>query len=100
MPEAVEPPRFGVVLRGQRIANGLTQEEVAAATGLSVRAISNLERGCALTPQSRSLHALLSTVPADEQQRCALHEAARHMRAQRVRTRAQPASSTGPGELR
>jgi tetratricopeptide (TPR) repeat protein/transcriptional regulator with XRE-family HTH domain len=36
---------FGLLLRQRRRQAGLTQEELAARSGLSVRAISNLERG-------------------------------------------------------
>ena len=40
-----EPGAFGALLRSLRIAAGLTQEELAEASGLSVRAVSDLERG-------------------------------------------------------
>jgi tetratricopeptide (TPR) repeat protein/transcriptional regulator with XRE-family HTH domain len=48
----VEVPRLW--LRNQRWAAGLTQEELAARSGLGVRTISDLERG-ARTPYARSL---------------------------------------------
>jgi tetratricopeptide (TPR) repeat protein/transcriptional regulator with XRE-family HTH domain len=41
----MSPSAFGSLLRQQRRAAGLTQEELAALSGLSVRAISDLERG-------------------------------------------------------
>ena len=36
---------FGDLLRGYRLAAGLTQEELAAQAGLSARGLSDLERG-------------------------------------------------------
>jgi tetratricopeptide (TPR) repeat protein/transcriptional regulator with XRE-family HTH domain len=45
-----EPPvTFGAFLRELRVTAGLTQEELAAAAGLSARSVSDLERGVALT---------------------------------------------------
>ena len=41
------PNRFGSALRDERRAAGLTQEELAECAGLSVRAVSDLERGIA-----------------------------------------------------
>lgn len=43
-PRAAQSP-FGAMLRKYRVAAGLTQEELAERSGLSARAISNLERG-------------------------------------------------------
>src|SRR5690349_19109653 len=45
----VPPGTFGALLRDQRQAAGLTQEELAVAAGLSVRSVSDLERGVAQT---------------------------------------------------
>ena len=38
-------PAFGELLRQHRLAAGLTQEELAERARISVRAISDLERG-------------------------------------------------------
>ena len=46
---------FGDRLRRDREAAGLTQEELAEKTGLSVRAISNIERGRTAAPRPSSL---------------------------------------------
>ncbi len=46
------------MLRGHRLAAGLTQEELAERSGLSVRAISNIERGRTTGPYSRSVRML------------------------------------------
>ena len=39
------PPRFGVLLRDDRLAAGMTQEALAERAGLSVHGIQKLERG-------------------------------------------------------
>ena len=49
---------FGDLLVGFRRAAGLTQEDLAGATGLSVRAISDLERGRRSRPQVRTVEIL------------------------------------------
>ena len=41
---------FGKLLRDRRVTAGLTQEQVAERSGLSVRAISDIERGRAARP--------------------------------------------------
>lgn len=56
---ATEATSFGDIARRFRIAAGLTQEALARQSGLSVRGISDLERGVRTTPQRRTL-ALLS----------------------------------------
>jgi tetratricopeptide (TPR) repeat protein/transcriptional regulator with XRE-family HTH domain len=52
--EEAEPGGFGQLLRGYRSAAGLTQEELAQRSGLSVRALSNMERG-RTRPSARSV---------------------------------------------
>jgi tetratricopeptide (TPR) repeat protein/transcriptional regulator with XRE-family HTH domain/DNA polymerase III delta prime subunit len=49
---------FGELLRRHRRAGGLTQAELAEASGISVRALSNLERGQARAAQRRSTEVL------------------------------------------
>jgi tetratricopeptide (TPR) repeat protein/transcriptional regulator with XRE-family HTH domain len=51
-----EPP--GLSLRRQRKAAGLTQQELAERSGVSVRAISDLERGRSRKPYPRSVRML------------------------------------------
>ncbi|HEY6313857.1 MAG TPA: tetratricopeptide repeat protein [Streptosporangiaceae bacterium] len=46
---------FGEQLRRDRVAAGLTQEELAEASGLSVRAISDMERGRTCRPRLSTL---------------------------------------------
>jgi tetratricopeptide (TPR) repeat protein/transcriptional regulator with XRE-family HTH domain len=61
---------FGQQLRRSRLAFGLTQEELAKRSGLSVRAISDLERGRTGQPRGSTLRrieaALSPPVTADE----------------------------------
>ena len=49
------PPSFGALLRERRQAVSLTQEGLAGRSGLSVRAISDLERGRTSRPYRRSV---------------------------------------------
>jgi tetratricopeptide (TPR) repeat protein/transcriptional regulator with XRE-family HTH domain len=53
-------PRSGFdgLLREWRLRARLTQEELAAAAGVSLRAVSNLERGAATTPQQETVRVL------------------------------------------
>ena len=54
-----EPPAgFGSLLRELRLAAGLTQEELAQAAGLSVRAVAYLERGVVSTPRRETVRLL------------------------------------------
>src|SRR5205814_5175932 len=53
-----ETPLVGARLRKARLAAGISQEELAERTGLSVRAISNLERGQTRRPYPHTLRVL------------------------------------------
>ncbi|MEO7000328.1 MAG: helix-turn-helix transcriptional regulator, partial [Ktedonobacterales bacterium] len=53
-----ERTSLGELLKRYRLAAGLSQETLAARAGLSVRAISDLERGIHRTPQMHTLDAL------------------------------------------
>ncbi|WP_157529484.1 helix-turn-helix domain-containing protein [Nocardia sp. NRRL S-836] len=50
---------FGDFLRFFRLRTLMTQEDLAKRTGVSVRAISDMERGRALTPQRRTVELLV-----------------------------------------
>jgi transcriptional regulator with XRE-family HTH domain len=59
---------FGALLRRHRVAAGMTQEELAEGAGLSVRAISDLEREVNRTARkdtARLLGEALGLAPAD-----------------------------------
>lgn len=49
---------FGTVLRNYRLAAGLTQEELAERSGLSLRGVSDLERGARQTPRLETVRML------------------------------------------
>jgi len=68
---------FGVHLKGLREAAGFTQEELATVAGLSVHAVSSLERGQRRRPQLDTLRALASALELDGGARDALFECAR-----------------------
>ena len=67
---------FGALLRRRRLAAGLTQEDLAGRSGLSVRAISNLERGITASPYSSSVRLLADALNLPEQARQELVDAA------------------------
>src|SRR4051795_3576501 len=56
---------FGDLLRSHRVRSALTQEELAAGSGVSVRAISDMERGRAKGPQRRTVEALAHVLRLD-----------------------------------
>lgn len=65
------PPssRFGTLLKRYRVSAGLTQEQLAELAGLSVRGISDLERGVASRPQRETLAALLEALQLSSRER-------------------------------
>lgn len=66
MGEGADPAGFGRILRGHRVAAGLTQEELALKAGLSVRALSDMERGRTSRPYARSVRLLADVLELDE----------------------------------
>jgi transcriptional regulator with XRE-family HTH domain len=73
-----EPPvPFGGVLRGLRAGAGLTQEELAEATGVSPRAISDLERGMVTTPHKDTVQLLADALQLGGWDRVEFEAAAR-----------------------
>ncbi|MCX5206139.1 helix-turn-helix domain-containing protein [Streptomyces sp. NBC_00237] len=56
---------FGEHLHGLRTRAGLSQEDLAHAAGVSVRALSDLERGRARGPQRRTVEALATALKLD-----------------------------------
>jgi transcriptional regulator with XRE-family HTH domain len=55
---------LGERLRRQRVAAGLTQEDLARRSGLSVRAISDMERGRTRRPRRSTLSQIFSALDA------------------------------------
>jgi tetratricopeptide (TPR) repeat protein/transcriptional regulator with XRE-family HTH domain len=67
---------FGTLLRRFRIACGLTQEELAERAGLSVRGISDLERGLSKTPRLITLRLLMEALRLSADDRASLQAVA------------------------
>ena len=68
---------LGEVLRRYRLAAGMTQEELAARSGLSVRAIGDLERDRSARPYLRSVRLLAGALELTDAQRGELNDLAR-----------------------
>jgi len=66
---AIQPPSFGTLLRGHRVAAGLTQEALADQAGLSLRAINDLERGARRAPHTDTVRLLADALRLSEQDR-------------------------------
>jgi predicted ATPase/DNA-binding XRE family transcriptional regulator len=76
----VHEPAFGELLRQYRLAAGLTQDELAERARVSVRAISDLERGVRRAPHKDTLHLLAEALGLSEDDRALLHVAVRETR--------------------
>ncbi|MQY13492.1 Regulatory protein AfsR [Streptomyces sp. RB5] len=102
MGAAEAPAGVGELLRGLRREAGLTQEELAEAAGLSVRAVRDVERGAVATPQKETVRRLADALGLVGPARDGFEETARG-RGVAVATRTLPrdiASFTGrQGEL-
>ena len=68
---------FGELLRQHRLAASLSQEALAEQAGLSVRGISDLERGARTHPYPETIRMLADALRLDDAQRAALRAAAR-----------------------
>jgi tetratricopeptide (TPR) repeat protein/transcriptional regulator with XRE-family HTH domain len=68
---------FGRLLRGHRLAAGLTQEELAEESGLSARAIADMERGRTERPYPHSVRVLADALRLPGPQRELLVRASR-----------------------
>src|SRR6186713_1563834 len=71
------PGSFGAQLKALREAAGFTQEELATIAGLSVHAVSSLERGQRRRPQVDTVRALAGALELDNDARDALFESSR-----------------------
>jgi tetratricopeptide (TPR) repeat protein len=75
-----QPLSFGALLRHHRVAAGLTQEALAAASGVAIRTISDLERGLADRPRASTLTQLADALQLAPEARATLKAAARQLR--------------------
>ncbi len=73
-------PSFGEVLRGHRHAARLTLEQLAHASGVSARTVSDMERGRSKGPQHRTVTALADALALTGDSRTRLIELAREGR--------------------
>jgi transcriptional regulator with XRE-family HTH domain len=71
---------FGAALRTHRVAAGLTQEDLAEQSGLSVRAIRNLEIGRTARPQRQTVSLLATALDLGDTARTALFRSAQRSR--------------------
>jgi predicted ATPase/DNA-binding XRE family transcriptional regulator len=86
---AADSTSFADLLRGHRLAAGLTQQELAERSGISVQAVSALERGWRRSPHRDTISLLASCLRLDEADRAAFAAAARRPLVQ-PRGRAEP----------
>src|SRR6266852_209521 len=73
----VSSQSFGDLLRRYRLAAGLTQEELAEEAGLSVRGLSDLERGARRAPRRETVQLLVEALHLSAAERTRLEAAAR-----------------------
>jgi len=64
-----DPKTFGALLRRHRLTAGLTQEALAEHAGLSVRGISDLERGVNRAPYIATILRLGDALQLSDEQR-------------------------------
>ena len=83
---------FGALLRRYRTLAGLTQESLAGRAGVSVRAVSDLERGVNRAPRAETLDLLVAALGLGPADRAALIAAAHPD----LDTLTLPAASTSP----
>lgn len=60
------PPSYGELVRSYRVAAGITQEELAASSGLDVRTIRDIERGRTACPRRSSADLLARALNRDD----------------------------------
>ncbi|MEU9027110.1 helix-turn-helix domain-containing protein [Streptomyces sp. NPDC048383] len=87
---------FGALLHGLRTGAGLSQEELAHGAGVSVRALSSMERGHTRGPQRRTVQALAAALGLDAVAAQRLEHTASLGRPRPARaTQAPPAAAAG-----
>src|SRR5829696_8641438 len=83
---------FAALLRRHRVATGLSQEALAERAGLSVRAISDLERGARRAPYRETVHLLADALELGDDYREALEAAVDRRRGPLPGTEEHPAA--------
>ena len=92
-------PHFADLLRRARIASGLTQEELAEAAGISVRAVSNLERGVNRAPHRYTRQLLADALKLSDDARAQWATSARRTGRQTDHHSGSPRESPGQDHL-
>ena len=82
------PPTFGEMLRTFRVRAGLSQEALAEASGVSVRTISDLERGQRANAHLETIRLVASALGLDDEERRQLLESSRPVAGERGTERA------------
>jgi transcriptional regulator with XRE-family HTH domain len=67
-----EPATFGILQRGHRLAAGVSQATLAERAGLSLRGVSDLERGARRTPYPDTVRRLAEALGLSDQDRAGL----------------------------
>jgi predicted ATPase/DNA-binding XRE family transcriptional regulator len=88
-----EADSLGTVLVGLRVQAGMSQEQLAAAAGVSAQAISDIERGVTLTPRSATIERIAVALGLD----ATLRQRLASLRS--VASQAQPDGSHASGDL-
>jgi pimeloyl-ACP methyl ester carboxylesterase/DNA-binding XRE family transcriptional regulator len=83
-------PPFAELLRRQRLARGLTQQELAERARLSERSISDLERGVKNAPRLTTLRLLIDALGLEGEEAVALREAVESVHADALLTGPEP----------
>ena len=91
--ERRDPSRVGELVRRHRTAAALSQEALAERAGLSVRAISDLERGIHQVPRLETVRLLADALALGEAERAELLAAAHPQALAPVRARGDDPSS-------
>ncbi|ADB34541.1 transcriptional regulator, XRE family [Kribbella flavida DSM 17836] len=91
--------QFAALLRRHRTAARLTQDELSAVSGISVQAISTLERGTRRYPQPATVAALADALKLTGDQRAALSAAASRRGKTDRPAPPEPSSAVSPRQL-
>ncbi|MFD8495769.1 NB-ARC domain-containing protein [Amycolatopsis sp. NPDC059657] len=79
-------PAFMALIKRYRLRANLTQEELADESGVSIRAIRDIERGIARSPQRRTIESLAAPLALTGDELAQLRDAAKSNRAQQAAT--------------
>src|SRR5262245_5212032 len=91
-----ESPGFGALLRAHRLLAGLSQEALAEHAGISLRGLSDLERGVRSAPHPSTVGKLAEALGLDAAGRAALTTALRRATAQVEVERPPPSAGGAP----